>query len=281
MAVLIPPTICFILLLNFARTSVREVQRLDGLSRSPINSLLLEAVDGGAASIRAFGRFSDYTKSLNSMIDRNAKCILAFNGASRWVAVRTEFIAAFVTFFTALFLALFRQTFHFDASDAGLVLTWTFAFSTYTAIICLSYSLAEGYFTSIERICEYSHDLPQEDVLTNITRDKKFDSWPQSGVLDVKNVCMRYRPGLPLALRDVSFAVGAGERLAVVGKSGAGKSSLAVVLFRIVEIESGSIKLDGVDIATLPLPRLRQALGIITQDAIVFNGKKCFLNKQI
>ena len=275
-AVLVLPVGAYVMLLNFARTSIREVQRLDGLSRSPINSLLLEAV-GGAASIRAYGMFLDYTSRLNTMIDTNARCMLAFNATTRWIGIRTEFIASVVTFLTAIFLSLCCDFLSFDASDAGLVLIWTFAFSTYTSQICSCYALAEGHFTSIERICEYSEGLPQEDVLGGGNSSGHFDdnvlkSWPRSGKLEVRNVSMRYRASLPLALNKVSFSIEPGQRLAVVGRSGAGKSSLAVVLFRIVESETGSILLDGVDVSTIPLPVLRKVLGIITQDAIVFNG---------
>ena len=96
--------------------------------------------------------------------------------------------------------------------------------------------------------------------------------WPAAGALAFANVQMRYRPGLPLVLRDVTLALAAGAKAAVVGRSGAGKSSLSVALLRLAPLDGGTITIDGVDLAALGLATLRRAVTFIPQDALLFAG---------
>ena len=88
----------------------------------------------------------------------------------------------------------------------------------------------------------------------------------------MKNICMRHRAELPMVLKGLSLSISAGSRVGIVGRTGSGKSSVLQVLMRMVELESGSIIIDGVDISTLGLRDLRSKLGIIPQDPVLFNG---------
>lgn len=88
-------------------------------------------------------------------------------------------------------------------------------------------------------------------------------TWPERGELEFKNVFMRYRDNTDLVLKDLTFKIEAGHRIGVVGRTGAGKSTLANVITRICEIEKGQITLDGVDIANLDLQKLRESMTII------------------
>jgi ABC-type multidrug transport system fused ATPase/permease subunit len=130
------------------------------------------------------------------------------------------------------------------------------------------FSEAESAITGIERVDAMSRLPTERDMET----DKSVclaPSWPNKGLLEFNEVCLRYRPGLPLALNKLSFAIPAGKSCGVVGRTGAGKSSLTVALFRLVEIESGSIKLDGQDLSRLGLSDVRgrpNGLSIIPQD---------------
>ena len=98
------------------------------------------------------------------------------------------------------------------------------------------------------------------------------DSWPEAGRVHFVAVELRYRPDLPPALRGVSFAVGAGERMGIVGRSGSGKSSLVSALLRLVELDGGRIEIDGVDHRHVPLCRLRTSIAVVMQDAVMFSG---------
>ena len=130
------------------------------------------------------------------------------------------------------------------------------------------FSEAESAITGIERVDAMSRLPTEKDMET----DKALAlprSWPEKGYLEFHNVCLRYRPGLPLALNKLSFAIPAGKSCGVVGRTGAGKSSLTVALFRLVEIESGGISLDGQDLSEIGLSDVRgrpNGLSIIPQD---------------
>jgi len=123
---------------------------------------------------------------------------------------------------------------------------------------------------SVERIKEYE-DLPQERPAI-IDEKRPPAGWPREGGIELQHVHMRYRPETPLVLNDVTVKIMAREKVGIVGRTGAGKSSLMQALFRMVEIESGTIVIDGVDISEIGLTDLRKQLAIIPQDPLVFMG---------
>lgn len=96
--------------------------------------------------------------------------------------------------------------------------------------------------------------------------------WPAHGAVEIKNYSTRYRPGLDLVLKDINLDIKAHEKIGVVGRTGAGKSSLTLALFRIIEPVSGNIAIDGLNTSTIGLRDLRSRLAIIPQDAALFEG---------
>lgn len=126
--------------------------------------------------------------------------------------------------------------------------------------------------TSLERLLEYKlGDLPQEPAW-KLKSDPDIGTWPKAGDVHFKNVCLRYRPGLPLALENFQLEIQSGERLGVVGRTGAGKSSITSALFRLVDCESGCILINGKDISQLGLHTLRRAISMIPQEPIIMHG---------
>lgn len=128
----------------------------------------------------------------------------------------------------------------------------------------------ETNIVSVERIQEYIELKPE--AATEIKATEPAASWPAEGSLSYQGVSARYRANLDLVLRDVSFELKGGEKVGVCGRTGAGKSSLTMVLYRVVEPESGTILIDGVDVSTIGLNRLRSSLSIIPQDSQCFEG---------
>lgn len=128
----------------------------------------------------------------------------------------------------------------------------------------------ETNIVSVERVQEYI-DLPSEAALEKPDK-KPSDEWPQHGSIRFDRVDARYRKDLDLVLRDVNFEIKAGEKVGVCGRTGAGKSSLTMVLYRIIEVESGTVSIDGVDVGELGLHDLRSRLSIIPQDSQMFAG---------
>eukprot|EP00475_Leptophrys_vorax_P018826 TRINITY_DN25709_c0_g1_i1.p1 TRINITY_DN25709_c0_g1~~TRINITY_DN25709_c0_g1_i1.p1 ORF type:complete len:324 (+),score=16.45 TRINITY_DN25709_c0_g1_i1:32-973(+) len=129
----------------------------------------------------------------------------------------------------------------------------------------------ENQMNGVERILEYRDKIDHE-APSDIPGKDPSPSWPEHGAIAVEGVSMRYRPGLPLVLKEVSVSVNAGERVGIVGRTGSGKSSLMLCLFRLVEPSEGRIVIDGVDIGGIGLTALRSRLSIIPQDPVLFSG---------
>jgi ABC-type multidrug transport system fused ATPase/permease subunit len=126
--------------------------------------------------------------------------------------------------------------------------------------------------TSLERLLEYKlGGLAQEPAWSKAS-DPASTAWPTSGVVQFDNISLRYREGLPLALADLTLDVGGQEKLGIVGRTGAGKSSITSVLFRLVDCECGRVLIDGVDICGLGVHTLRRAISMIPQEPIVMSG---------
>ncbi|KAJ3065732.1 hypothetical protein HDU99_004076, partial [Rhizoclosmatium hyalinum] len=128
----------------------------------------------------------------------------------------------------------------------------------------------EMNMNAVERVAEYS-EIEQERPAV-IEGSRPPSNWPSKGSLSVQGLEMRYAPDQPAVLSDVSFQVQGGEKVGIVGRTGAGKSSLSLSLFRIVEPSQGTISIDGIDISTLGLFDLRSKITMIPQDPILFAG---------
>ncbi|GME71401.1 unnamed protein product [Ambrosiozyma monospora] len=124
---------------------------------------------------------------------------------------------------------------------------------------------------SVERVKEYI-ETPTQEPPAEVPENEPAPSWPEHGAIEVSNLALRYAPTLPRVIEDVSFEVKAGEKVGVVGRTGAGKSTIISSLFRFVDPDAGSIKIDGIDICSIGLRRLRQSLNIIPQDPTLFTG---------
>ena len=132
----------------------------------------------------------------------------------------------------------------------------------------------EALFTSVERITHFSRNLPTEaaHIVDSCSARLAQNKWPATGCIEVRDLVVRYRPGLEPALNGVTFSVAAGAKVGIVGRTGSGKSTLALALFRILERVEGLITIDGEDIANLGLRQLRSRLAIIPQDPVLFQG---------
>jgi len=125
---------------------------------------------------------------------------------------------------------------------------------------------------STERINHYGTRLPQEEDVVGGEETKPASTWPESGEIQFNDVQMRYREGLPLTLKGLDLQVRGGERIGVVGRTGAGKPSIMSCLFRLIELSAGKIEIDCIDISKIGLHRLRRSLSIIPQDLTLFRG---------
>ena len=161
------------------------------------------------------------------------------------------------------------------ASTMGLLLSYTLNITSLLSGVLRQASRAENSFNSVERVGTYI-DLPSE-APTVIENNRPPPGWPSSGSIRFEDVVLRYRPELPPVLHGISFKISPSEKLGIVGRTGAGKSSMINALFRIVELERGRILIDEYDIAKFGLTDLRKVLSIIPQSPVLFSGKHYLL----
>lgn len=263
---LLPLAIVFFLLNIVFTSSVRELKRLDAKTRSPLISHITATVQG-ISTIHAFGKSTEFMDRFHQLLDTNSLPFFLFSASNRWLAIRLDLICVIVVAVTGLLVILTN----IPTALAGMALAFSvqmtglFQFTVRMAID------TEARFTSVERLAQYEKEAESEGPEVDKKNQPPAD-WPDEGTLIFKHVKLRYRENLPLALKGVSFDVLPKEKIGIVGRSGSGKSSLGVALFRLVELESGTIKLDGIDISTLGLQDLRSKLSIIPQDPVLFIG---------
>ena len=266
-AVVVPIGIAYYLVQKFYVATARQVKRLESISRSPIYSHFGETISG-APTIRAYQSTLRFVEENERKIDENQICYYPTFVSSRWLSVRLEFIGNLVILFASLFTVLSRDK--LDPGSVGLSLSYALTVTNSMSFLVSMTSEIETNMVGVERIKEYQ-EIPVEAPLEMPGQDPPRD-WPVYGVVKFDNYQTRYREGLDLVLKGVECQVQSGEKIGIVGRTGAGKSSLTLALFRIIESAGGSILIDGENIGLMGLQRLRSRLTIIPQDPVLFSG---------
>ena len=261
-----PLFLMFLFSAGYYRASAREVKRHEAVLRSVVFARFSEAVSG-TASIRAYGLQNHFISVMLESIDQmNSAYYLTFSN-QRWLSVRLDAIGNILVFVTGVLVVTSR--FNVSPSIGGLVLSYILSIVQMIQFTVRQLAEVENAMNATERLHYYGTKLDEEPPLH---LPGVRESWPEKGEIVFDNVQMRYREGLPLVLQGLSMTVAGGERIGVVGRTGAGKSSIMSTLFRLVELSGGSISIDGVNIATVGLQQLRSRLAIIPQDPTLFKG---------
>ncbi|CAI0545433.1 unnamed protein product [Linum tenue] len=273
---ILPLLVLFYWAYLYYQSTAREVKRLDSITRSPVYAQFGEALNG-LPTIRAYKAYDRMADINGRSMDNNVRYTLVNMGANRWLAIRLETLGGIMIWFTATFAVMQngraenQQEF---ASTMGLLLSYALNItSLLTAVLRLA-SLAENSLNSVERVGTYV-ELPSEAPAV-IENNRPPPGWPSSGSIKFEDVVLRYRPELPPVLHGLSFSISPSDKVGIVGRTGAGKSSMLNALFRIVELERGRISIDGCDIAKFGLMDLRKVLGIIPQSPVLFSGSVRF-----
>ncbi|KAF2404486.1 multidrug resistance-associated protein 1 [Trichodelitschia bisporula] len=248
----------------------RELKRLDSVSRSPIYAHFQESLNG-ISTIRAYRQQRRFALENEWRVDANLRAYFPSINANRWLAVRLEFIGSVIILASAGFAIIAVTT--GKGPSAGLVgLAMAYALQITQSLnwIVRQTVEVETNIVSVERILEYAA-LPSEAPEV-ISKKRPPISWPAQGAVAFHNYSTRYRPGLELVLKDINLSFKAREKIGVVGRTGAGKSSLTLALFRIIEPAEGHISIDDLNTSTIGLMDLRRRLAIIPQDAALFEG---------
>ncbi|KAF8747849.1 ABC transporter transmembrane region [Rhizoctonia solani] len=263
-----------LIMLYYLATS-RELKRLDAVSKSPIFAWFQESL-GGLSTIRAFSQQAVFMAQNEAKLDRNQMVYLPAVSVNRWLAVRLELLGSLIVLAAAIFSLVALVTTGVDAGLVGLVLSYGLSTTQSLNWVVRSASEVEQNLVSVERVVNYINLEPEAPL--EIPDAALPADWPRNGDIEFKDYCMRYRPELPLVLKNLTMSIRSGENIGVVGRTGAGKSSLFLSLLRILEPASGTICIDGVDITKIGLHDLRRAISIIPQepqgglDAIVKEG---------
>ncbi|MBA0771803.1 hypothetical protein Gotri_007275, partial [Gossypium trilobum] len=250
----------------------REVKRLDSITRSPIYAQFGEALNG-LSSIRAYKACERVAKVNGKSMDNNIRFTLANSSSNRWLTIRLETLGGLMIWLTATFAVLQNGKAENQAAFAstmGLLLSYSLNITSLLSGVLRQASQAENSLNAVERVGSYIN-LPSEapDVIES---HRPPPGWPSSGSIQFEDVVLRYRPELPPVLCGLSFTTSPSEKIGIVGRTGAGKSSMLNALFRIVELEKGRILIDGCDISRFGLSDLRKALSIIPQSPVLFSG---------
>lgn len=265
---IIPLVIVYYSIQRYYLKTSRELKRLDSTTRSPIYAHFQESL-GGISTVRAYDQEGRFAKENEWRMDMNQKAWFLYISTNRWLAVRLEFIGSFIILAAAI---LAVTTVYTTGISAGLVgLSMSYALQTTQSLnwIVRQTVEVETNIVSAERAIEYAQLKSEAPEITSFRAPA---AWPTSGAVEFKNYSTKYREGLPLILNDINISIKAHEKIGIVGRTGAGKSSLTLALFRVIEATQGHIAIDGVDTSKLGLRDLRSKLAIIPQDAQAFEG---------
>ncbi|KAF9901434.1 hypothetical protein EC991_006105 [Linnemannia zychae] len=256
----------------YYRSTSRELKRLDSNLRSHHYAYFTESLTG-METLKAYNRIDRAIRINQEKMDHSNRPYYLFLVGTRWIGFRMQLMGGCLIFITAMFIVGARNA--INAATAGLVFSFLARTGGDMNWVVQCVATFENNMNSAERLVHYIKNIPQEPpTATSPHRQPPLSStWPSQGSLEFKNVTLRYRPDLPPVLRDISFSVQAGHKIGVVGRTGAGKSSLIQALFLLSDLEAGSkILIDDIDTQTIGTADLRSHIAIIPQDPVLFEG---------
>ena len=252
---------------KFYLRSSRDLKRIESIQRSPLFQQFGETLSG-ITTIRAYGEEQRFIRDNMLKINTHNRPFIFLWAANRWLAFRIDVIGDLVAFFAGAFVIFSIGS--IDSGSAGLSLSYAISFTENVLWLVRLYAMNEQNMNSVERIKEYL-DVEQE-APAEIEETQPAANWPSQGSVEFIGYTTRYRPDLEPVLREVTFKIKPLEKVGIVGRTGAGKSSLALALFRGLEAEAGKILIDNVDIGLIGLRDLRESITIVPQDPTLFTG---------
>jgi ABC-type multidrug transport system fused ATPase/permease subunit len=260
-------TILYVLTgLLYIRSS-RDLKRIEAVQRSPLFQHFGETLSG-VVTIRAYGDEARFIQDSHLKVNTHNRPFIYLWATNRWLAFRIDIAGALVSFFSGMFVVINARS--IDPGAAGLALSYAITFTQNVLWLVRLYAANEQNMNAVERIQEYIN--VEQEAPAHIPDTKPPANWPSHGTVQFVGYSTRYRADLEPVLRKVSFRIEAGQKVGIVGRTGAGKSSLALALFRGLEAEEGKILIDDVNIGLIGLQDLREAITIVPQDPTLFSG---------
>ncbi|KAK9465458.1 hypothetical protein V1512DRAFT_210824 [Lipomyces arxii] len=259
--------VLFFMINLFYLQSSRELKRMQSVTRSPIYQHFGETLVG-ISTIRAYGYEQRFITENMNKVDTNTRPYWMMWALNRWMCFRTDCTGGLVAFFAGVFVLMSGDK--IDSGLAGLILTYAITFTENMFWVVLLYATNEMNMNSVERIDEFlSIEQEAEEIIPG---SRPPTQWPSQGAISVTDLSLRYAPELPLVIKNITFDVVPCSKIGIVGRTGAGKSTIASAFFRFLEADTGKIIIDGLDISKIGLRDLRERLTIIPQDPTLFTG---------
>ncbi len=262
----------------------RELNRIEGVLNSPILNLVNETIPG-TATIRAYNLQNKYIELFQEKVDEHYKLEYYINGTGQWYLLCLNLLS--MLFLTYMVIMTLMHKNKFTPKIIGIILTYSLILQEDMIEFLSSFSNFENTMTKLERCLSYTNLISERP--NSLTSDLSLRDWPSKGEIIFQNFNVKYRNDTELVLKNINFQIKPGEHLGIVGRTGSGKSTIALCLFRILEAFSGHIYIDGVDISKVGLDKLRGSITIIPQDSTLMNGTlrynidpiKAFSDKEI
>ncbi|KAG5518290.1 hypothetical protein PMAC_003086 [Pneumocystis sp. 'macacae'] len=256
----------FFILMMFYRVSSREIKRLDSLQKSDLYAQISETLTG-IIIIRAYGEQLKFKLENEKKNDISNSAYFLTIASQRWLALRLDAIGNMII----LSITILSVISNIDETTTGLILSYCLQIVSMMSWMLRQFAEVEINMNSVERLHHYCDKLETEAPLV-IPEKKPPPDWPQNGEIIFNDVWLKYREELPYSLKNLNIHINKGEKVGIVGRTGAGKSSIMVALYRLVELSKGSIIIDGICISEIGLHDLRSKLSIIPQEPTLFEG---------
>ncbi|XP_038042652.2 ATP-binding cassette sub-family C member 6 isoform X1 [Anas platyrhynchos] len=264
---IVPLTVFYAVFQHFYVITSCQLRCMEAASRSPIYSHISETFHGSSV-IRAYKDQERFILKSNFLVDENQRICFAGAVADRWLATNLEFLGNSIVLFAALFATVGRK--HLSPGTAGFSVSYALQITGVLNWMVRSWTEIENNIVSVERVKEYSRTPKEAPWTLNVKLQGQV--WLTEGRIEFRNYSLRYRPNLELALKCINLTINGKEKIGITGRTGAGKSTLALGLLRLVEAAEGAILIDGQDIAQLGLHDLRTKITVIPQDPVLFSG---------
>lgn len=264
---IVPMSIFYFNIQSRYRSSSRDIKRLSSNLMSPIYTQFTETING-LSTIRAMRANNRFCRDFFAKLEDSICAQLTQSAAQQWLGLRLQLLGAIFVGGSA-FVAVFTSANSSSPELVGLAISYSLSITGMLTGVLNALTETEQEFVAVERVHNYCKLRPEANA--DGTQDPPF-GWPVHGVVKFDNVMMKYRDYLQPSLKGMSFQVSPCERIGIVGRTGAGKSSIIAALLRTVPIQYGRITVDSIDVSTLPVQILRNRISLVPQDSFLFSG---------
>ena len=247
----------------------RALNSLETVARSPITTKFSETLNG-ISTIRGFEYQENFRKNYHKKLNDFYKVLIYQHGTTGWFALNLDLVCFFLLFFILTFSWIFEKL--VNPIVLGLLIGYTLRMIENTYGLFEQYINVEKMFSSVVNCEAYTH-IVQENI-SETPLDKKLikEGFPKRGKIEFVNLYVRYRPDSQLVLKNINFTIEPGQKIGIVGRTGSGKTTLCLSLFRILEASTGKILIDNQDISQIGLELLRESIAFIPQDPKLIDG---------